>query len=69
MTIAGGRVVGYLDLGDVGLADRWRDIAVGTWATTWNVGPGFEDLFVRTYGIEWDRDRTAFYRLLFDLES
>ena len=69
MTIAGGRVVGYLDVGEAGLADRWRDIAVGTWAATWNVGPGFEDLFVRTYGIEWDRDRTAFYRLLFDLES
>jgi aminoglycoside 3'-phosphotransferase-2 len=69
MTLADGRVVGFLDVGEAGLADRWRDLAVATWSTTWNVGPGYEDLFLRAYGSEWDRERTAFYRLLFDLES
>ena len=67
--IAGVRVVGVLDVGEVGLSHRWRDLAVGTWSTTWNVGPGYEDLFLDAYGIEWDLDRAAFYRLLYDLES
>jgi len=69
MTIADGRVVGYLDVGEAGLADRWRDLAVATWSTTWNIGPGHEDLFLRAYGVEWDHERTAFYRLLYELES
>lgn len=28
--LEGGRVVGYVDLGEVGVADRWRDLAVAT---------------------------------------
>ncbi|HSK97909.1 MAG TPA: aminoglycoside 3'-phosphotransferase [Euzebyales bacterium] len=67
--IAGVRAVGVLDVGEAGLAHRWRDLAVGTWATTWNVGPGYEDLFLDAYGTDWDLDRAAFYRLLSDLES
>ena len=63
------RVVGYLDLGEVGLAERWRDLAVATWSVTWNVGPGYEDLFLDAYGVEWDLDRRDFYRLLYDLEA
>jgi len=42
---------------------------VATWSTTWNIGPGHEDLFLRAYGVEWDHERTAFYRLLYELES
>jgi kanamycin kinase len=64
-----GRVVGYLDLGEVGLAERWRDLAVATWSVTWNVGPGYEDLFLDAYGTDWDMSRRDFYRLLYDLES
>lgn len=64
-----GRVVGYVDLGEVGLSERWRDLAVATWSVTWNVGPGFEDLFLDAYGIEWDLPRRDFYRLLYDLEA
>lgn len=37
-----GRVVGYVDLGEVGLAERWRDLAVATWSVTWNLGSGHE---------------------------
>ena len=65
----GGRVVGYLDLGEVGVADRWRDLAVATWSMTWNLGPGYEDLFLDAYGEEWDLPRRDLYRLLYDLES
>lgn len=63
------RVVGYLDLGEVGVADRWWDLAVATWSTTWNVGPGWEELFLESYGIQPDQERMAYYRLLYDLAS
>lgn len=65
----GGRAVGYVDLGELGVADRWRDLAVGTWSVTWNFGPGLEDLFLAAYGAEPDPDRQAFYRLLYHLAS
>lgn len=64
----GGRVVGYLDLGEVGVSDRWRDLAVGTWSVTWNVGPGYEDLFLAAYGTDWAPARRDLYRLLYYLE-
>ena len=65
----GGQVVGYVDLGELAAADRWWDLAVGTWSTTWNFGPGLESLFLSAYGARPDPDRQAFYRLLFDLAS
>src|SRR5262245_29137308 len=64
-----GAVTGYVDLGELGIADRWWDLATGAWSTTWNVGPGWEDLFYEAYGVERDDDRIAFYRLLYDLAS
>jgi kanamycin kinase len=67
--ISGGEVTGFLDLGELCVADRWRDLAVATWSVTWNLGPGFEDLFLASYGIERDERAQTFYRLLYDLES
>ena len=64
-----GAITGYVDLGELAVADRWLDLAVGAWSTTWNVGPGYEDLFYEAYGVERDDDRIAFYRLLYDLAS
>lgn len=64
-----GRVVGYLDPGEVGVADRWRDLAVATRSVKWNFGPGYEELFLDSYGVAWDRRRRHLYRLLYDLES
>ena len=60
---------GYVDLGELGIADRWWDVTLGAWSTTWNVGPGYEDRFYEAYGVERDDDRIAFYRLLYDLAS
>jgi kanamycin kinase len=67
--IAAGEITGFLDLGELCVADRWRDLAVATWSVTWNLGPGFEDLFLASYGIEPDQQAQTFYRLLYDLES
>ncbi|MGI9627310.1 MAG: APH(3') family aminoglycoside O-phosphotransferase [Longimicrobiales bacterium] len=64
-----GLVVGYLDLGEVGLADRWWDLAVATWSVTWNLGPGHEDAFLAAYGVDAQPERIRFYRLLYDLVS
>jgi kanamycin kinase len=67
--LADGRVTGYLDLGALGVADRWRDIAIGAWSTTWNVDPSHEPLFYEGYGVEPDPDRIRYYRMLYDLSS
>ena len=33
-----GAVTGYVDLGELGAADRWWDVATGGWSTCWNFG-------------------------------
>jgi kanamycin kinase len=62
-------VTGYVDLGELGVADRWWDLAVATWSVTWNLGPGFEDAFLDAYEIARDDERQTFYRLLYDVVS
>ncbi len=62
-----GRVTGYLDLGRLAIADPWWDLAIGAWSCTWNLGPGFEELFVGAYGQSIDEELLAWYRLLYDL--
>ena len=69
MFIEGDVVTGYLDLGELGVADRWWDVAIGMWSTTWNVGPGYEEVFAESYGVEIDKDKVAYYRLQYDLVS
>ena len=58
---------GRVDLGALGVADRWADLAIATWNTQWNYGPGWEDALLDAYGIEPDPARAAYYRLLWDL--
>jgi kanamycin kinase len=63
------RVTGYVDLGELGVADRWWDIAVGAWSVGWNFGEELEPLFYDSYGIAADPARIRFFRLLYDLVS
>jgi kanamycin kinase len=67
--ISGGAATGFVDLGRLGVADRWLDIALGSWSATWNLGPGWEDLFFASYGVARDDRRIAFYRLLYDVTA
>jgi kanamycin kinase len=60
---------GFVDVAALGVADRWRDLAVATWSIEWNIGPGWEDLFLSTYGAERDPARMRFFRLLYELAS
>jgi kanamycin kinase len=55
---------GHVDMDALGVADRWADLAVATWSTEWNYGPGFEEMLLDAYGIELDAERTKFYRAL-----
>lgn len=58
---------GHVDLGSLGVADRWADLAIATWSTEWNYGPGWSDQLLAAYGIDPDPVRMAYYRLLWDL--
>jgi kanamycin kinase len=64
-----GRWSGHVDFGLLGVADRWADLAVATWSTEWNYGPGWEQLLLDAYGTRPDPERTRYYRLLWDLSS
>ncbi len=64
-----GHWLGHVDLGSLGIADRWADLAIATWSTQWNYGPGWERLLLDAYGIAPDPDRTSYYRLLWDVFS
>jgi kanamycin kinase len=56
----------HVDMGALGVADRWADLAVATWSTEWNYGPGWERLLLDAYGIDPDPERTEYYRRLWD---
>jgi kanamycin kinase len=62
-----GAFCGHVDLGALGVADRWADLAVATWSCDWNYGPGWQPTLLRAYGVAPDPVRTAYYRLLWDL--
>ncbi|MQA89568.1 MAG: APH(3') family aminoglycoside O-phosphotransferase [Gemmatimonas sp.] len=64
-----GRIAGYVDLGELGVADRWWDLAVASWSITWNLGVGHEEEFLAAYGVDPDPERIPFYRLLYDVVS
>jgi aminoglycoside phosphotransferase len=60
---------GFIDLGELGVADRWCDLAVATRSMTNNFGPGYEDVFLAEYGAAPDQERMVYYRLLHDVVS
>jgi aminoglycoside phosphotransferase len=62
-----GHCSGHVDLGELGVADRWADLAIATWSTNWNYGPGWEPALLEAYGVDPDPDRTEYYRLLWEL--
>jgi kanamycin kinase len=64
-----GRFAAHVDVGDLGVADRWSDIAVTTRSVTRRYGPGLEPLVLAAYGVAPDPERTAYYRALWDAEE
>lgn len=62
-----GTWLAHVDLGRLGVADPWADLAIATWSLEWNYGPGHDAELLGAYGVEPDPERTAYYRLLWDL--
>ncbi len=66
----GGRCCGHVDLGDLGVADRWADLAVATLALQWNYpGRSWDDEFFAAYGVKPDPPRIDYYRRLWQAED
>lgn len=61
-----GRWIAHVDLGALGVADRWGDIAVAAMSTEWNYGPGWHDALIAAYGVDPDRERLSYYRDLWN---
>lgn len=61
-----GEWTAHVDLGALGVADRWADIAVAAMSTEWNYGPGWHDALIDAYGVTPDATRLAFYRELWN---
>ncbi|MCW5951317.1 MAG: aminoglycoside 3'-phosphotransferase [Propionibacteriaceae bacterium] len=63
-----GRCVGYVDLGRLGVADRWADLAPALLSLGWNFGPDWEGAFLDGYGIAPDPAKLEFYTRLWQAE-
>ena len=63
---ADGRCCGHVDLGALGVADRWADLAVATMSLDWNYPGSWEDELLEAYGLEADVERIDYYRRLWD---
>lgn len=64
-----GRWTAHVDLGRLGVADRWADLAVASANLDRNFGAGWQaDLFA-AYGVVRDEERIRFYRALWDSEG
>ena len=65
-----GTFCGHVDLGDLGVADRWADLAIATMSLDWNYptgGPdGFAAILLDAYGVTADTGRMAYYRRSWD---
>lgn len=64
-----GSPAGHVDLGSLGVADRWADLAVASMSLGWNYSQDCEDALYAAYGVARDAERIAFYRYLWDHED
>lgn len=53
---------GNVDFGDLGVGDRWADLAIASLSLDWNFGEGHQAEFFDAYGIRPDEDRIRYYR-------
>jgi aminoglycoside phosphotransferase len=60
-----GRCCGHVDFGDLGVADRWADLAVAALSLGWNYpGRAWDAEFFAAHGIASDPMRMDYYRRL-----
>lgn len=63
---ADGSCAGHVDLGSLGVGDRWADLAIATYSLDWNYQPAYEDELLAAYGVQRDDERIDYYRRLWD---
>jgi kanamycin kinase len=66
---AEGAWVGHVDLGDLGVGDRWADLAIASLSLDWNFGQGWQPALFAAYGVAPDLERIEYYRALWHLAS
>jgi kanamycin kinase len=65
-----GHCCGHVDFGELGVADRWADLAVAALSLGWNYpGRVWDAEFFAAYGVEPDRTRIDYYRRLWQAED
>lgn len=65
-----GHYCGHVDFGDLGVADRWADLAVATLSLQWNYpGRSWDAEFFAAYGVDPDPLRIDYYRRLWEAED
>jgi len=63
---ADGHCSGHVDLGDLGIADRWADLAVAEWSLRYNYRGDWRDEFFDAYGVAPDQERMNYYLRLWE---
>lgn len=61
------RFSGMIDVGRLGVADRWQDLALACRSIRFNCGEAFVPPFLAAYGTQWDEARDHFYNALDEL--
>jgi len=61
-----GRCCGHVDLGDLGVADHWADLAVAEWSLRYNYEGDWRAEFFDAYGVAPDQDRMDHYLRLWE---
>jgi kanamycin kinase len=61
-----GHFLAIVDLGRLGIGDRWADLAVATYSLGWNYAGNWEAELLDAYGIDRDEERIDYYRRLWD---
>ena len=64
-----GHVVGFVDLGRAGIADRYHDLALCLRSIEYNIGNDFSRTLLKAYGLftVWDEKKIDFFQNLEDL--
>ncbi|TLH49453.1 aminoglycoside phosphotransferase APH(3') [Mycolicibacterium aubagnense] len=63
---ADGAFIGHVDVGDLGVADRWADLAIATMSLDWSYPGNYEAALLDAYGVARDEARIDYYRALWD---
>jgi kanamycin kinase len=69
MITSSGEWCGNVDFGDLGVGDRWADLAIASLSLDWNFGEGHQGELFDAYGIDPDEERIRYYRDLWHRES